>query len=229
MVASDRHAGEPCIVCENVLADHPGRSDFPRPSAGRGREVLMKLILFGGAQGVGATVLLNRFLGLHPTGFDYYDPVGALQLQSDGVAGLSRAEVEERIVQEVLDRRRSPLLFCRWCYAGWSPAGFTPQIAWQRLHRLAAELHPDEISLVLVRATPVDVFIRRMHQHQVPLPTLNVQAIKEELLANEEFCRMHRATLSSVTRVSRLSITNRDFGAAYARLEGWLTNAPATC
>lgn len=181
----------------------------------------MKLILFGGIQGVGKTTLLswleNKFAGqlelLNPgelfRRYFYNERVKTLE------------EIEELIVSKLLKIPNDSAVVVHWHYAVRRPSGYIPQINFSRLKQIAESGKIEQVILLLVEA-PIDVVLeRRLRDRRTKKRSLSRSIINKEVAVDEKFLTKHKALFSRILgnhRVVVFRLTNVDMRPAQLRL-----------
>lgn len=156
----------------------------------------MKLILFGGIQGVGKTTLLSclerkclgRIIILNSGElFRRYVYDQRIKIAE---------EVEEYLLETLLAMPDDSVVVLHWHYAVSRPDGYIPQISFSRLKRLAESRKIEQIILVSVRAPADVVRERRLADYQKKKRSLSLIEIQEEAAVDEEFLIQHRVLFS---------------------------------
>ena len=181
----------------------------------------MKMIFFGGIQGVGKTTLLswleNQFKGqivlLNPgelfRRYFYNEKITTIE------------EIEEMIVCELEKMPNDSTVVIHWHYAVRRPSGFIPQICFSRLKRIAESGKIEQVVLLQVVTSVNAVCERRLKDHQAKKRKLSQVAINEEVSADEEFLTKHKVLFSRVLggkNVTVLRLVNDDLRATQTTL-----------
>lgn len=181
----------------------------------------MKLILFGGVQGVGKSTLLywlenqfqNRIKLLNPgelfRRYFYNENIKTLE------------EIEELIVSEIEKMPRNAILVAHWHYAVRRPSEYIPQISFSRLKRIAESGKVEQIILCLVEASVDSIYERRLNDRQTKKREFSKLSIKEEISIEEEFLTKYYILFSQIlgnTSVTTAKINNNDLGTAKSTL-----------
>lgn len=187
----------------------------------------MKLVFFGGVQGVGKSTLLSwleeqfrgRVVLLNP---------GELFRQYFYRERLKTVnEIEEMIVQEIERYPNDAIVVLHWHYAVPRPEGFIPQISFSRLERLARSGKIQQAILLSVQA-PIDtIYERRVKDRQDKKREFSKESIRREINADRKFLAKHRGIFTEALgedRVTELLILNEDLTAAQAELHKFFTN-----
>ncbi len=177
----------------------------------------MKLILFGGVQGVGKTTLLswlkNKFAGK----IKLLNPGGLFRRYFYNKKIKTTKEIEELIANKLEKMPNNSVVVVHWHYAVRRPSGYIPQINFSRLKRIAKNGNIEKIILLLVEA-PVDaVRERRLKDRRAKKRALSRSVIGKEIAADEEFLIRHRVLFSQILgchNVVIFRLTNNDLRTA---------------
>lgn len=151
----------------------------------------LKLVLFGGVQGVGKTTLLswleNKFVGQ----IKLLDPGELFRRYFYDKKIKTIEEIEELITNKLEEMPTDIVAVVHWHYALRLPSGYIPQIDFSRLKRIAESGKIEQVVLLLVEA-PVDILLRRrMADRLSKKRALLPSALREEIAADEEFFIRH--------------------------------------
>lgn len=182
----------------------------------------MKLVLFGGVQGVGKSTLLHwlerqltyRIKLLNPgelfRRYFYNEKIKTIE------------EVEELIAGEIEKMPTDSVLVAHWHYAVRRPSEYIPQISFSRLKRIAESGKVEQIILCLVEASVDSVYERRLNERQTKKREFSKSSIEEEIRIEEEFLTKYQILFSrilGINKVTTAKINNNDLGAAKSRLQ----------
>ena len=158
----------------------------------------MKLVLFGGVQGIGKSTLLswleNEFAGkitlVNPgelfRHYFYEEKLKTIE------------EIEELVVSTLEEMPDDAVAVAHWHYAVRRPEGYIPQIDFSKLERLARSGKIKEVVLVLVEA-PVDVIIeRRTKDCESKKRAFPRPVILEEMDTEQKFLAQHQVLFAKV-------------------------------
>jgi len=177
----------------------------------------MKLILFGGVQGVGKTTLLSLLEDKFRGKIKLLNPGELFRHYFYNKKIKTTEEIEELIVSKLVKMSNDSIVVVHWHYAVRRPSKYIPQINFSRLKQLAKSDNIEKIVLLLVQA-PVDVVReRRVKDSRTKKRDLSRSAISKEIAADEEFLVKHRVLFSQILgshNVSVFRLTNNDLRTA---------------
>lgn len=156
----------------------------------------MKLVLFGGIQGVGKTTLLS-WLERKYAGRIIVLDAGEL-FRRYAYAGKTKTadEVEELIADTLRGLPDDSVAVAHWHYAVRRPGGFIPQISFVRLKHLAESGKIKNVVLITLTAPPGEVQRRRAAEDHVKRRDISELKIREEMEMDEQFLRRHKELFS---------------------------------
>lgn len=181
----------------------------------------MKLVLLGGVQGVGKSILLSwisaKFAGkirvLNPGEFFrryyYNEKIKTIE------------EIENLIVSEIESMPPDMIAVLHWHYAVKRPEGYIPQIDFSRLKNLVESGKIGHVTLVSVEAPPEAILERRLKEQESKKRAFSPATILEEIAADEKSLMMHRTLFSEVLgepNVTVLHLCNIDLEEAKKHL-----------
>lgn len=181
----------------------------------------MKLILFGGIQGVGKSTLLSLLENQFGSQIILLNPGELFRRYFYNERIKTAEEIEEMIINELEKIPNDSTVVLHWHYAVRRPSGFIPQICFSRLKRLAESEKIEQVVLLLVEASVNAVRDRRMKDHKAKKRELSQVAIAEEINADEEFLTKHQALFSRALdskNVTTLRLVNNDLRTAQITL-----------
>lgn len=151
----------------------------------------MKLILFGGVQGVGKTTLLSWLDDTFKGRLEFLDAGDLFRRYCYRENTMTAGQVEDLITDKLLAMPEDAILVAHWHYAVRRPGGFIPQICFPRLERVARCGKIKKVILISLEA-PVKVILkRRVGDSHLKKRELSRAAIKEEVAADEDFLIKH--------------------------------------
>lgn len=182
----------------------------------------MKIIFFGGVQGVGKSTLLARVLTSFNNRVKLVDPGEFFRRYFYKEKLKTLDEIEDLILAEISNAPDDTLIIAHWHYAVTRPGGFIPQIDFSRLRRLAESGRVEEVAFVNVEAPIETIYGRRLIDSRMKRRAISLAEIKEEVLRDREFLLEHSDIFSRVLgdeNISFHSISNTDLLLAVASLE----------
>ena len=181
----------------------------------------MKLIFFGGVQGVGKTTLLSWLKNQHGEQIKFLNPGELFRRYFYNERIKTIEEIEELIVAELEESPADSIIAMHWHYAVRRPSGYIPQISFPRLRKIAEGRKIDQVILFLVEA-PADIIReRRLSDQKVKKRELSKSVIDGEIEAEEEFWNTHKVLFSSILgndKVISLRLVNIDLYTAKIQL-----------
>ena len=177
----------------------------------------MKLILFGGVQGVGKTTLLSWLESKFAGQITLLNPGELFRRYCYDNKVKTTEEVEELILNKLEKMPNDSIAVVHWHYAVKRPSGYIPQINFPRLKRMAKSGNIEKIVLLVVEAPVALVGERRLRDRQTKKRDLCQPAISEEIAADEKFLVEHRLLFSQILgahNVTIVRLTNTDLPAA---------------
>lgn len=158
----------------------------------------MKLVLFGGVQGVGKTTLLSGLKNTFVGRITVLDPGELFRRYVYNEKIKTTEEIEECIVGKLLTMPGDSVAVLHWHYAVRRPTGYIPQISFSRLKRLAESGKIEQAILVMIEASPDMVRKRRLADCQTKQRSISRIIIREEMEADEFFLNKHKSLFSRV-------------------------------
>lgn len=156
----------------------------------------MKLILFGGIQGVGKTILLSWIENIFAGQITLLNPGELFRRYFYNEKIKTIEEIEELIVNKLEEMQNDSVAVLHWHYAVLRPTGYIPQINFSRLNRIVKSGKIEQVILLLVEA-PVDAVLeRRLADCRIKKRNLSLSVMREEIAAEEEFLIMQRDLFS---------------------------------
>ena len=120
----------------------------------------MKLVFFGGVQGVGKTTLIAWLKNEFPGWIKFLNP-GALFRRYYYRSKLKTLEeIEELIVKKILSAPQNSIVVLHWHYAVKRPSAYIPQMKFSRLKRIA-ESGKIERAILLSVEVPASLILKR--------------------------------------------------------------------
>lgn len=166
----------------------------------------MKLILFGGIQGVGKTTLLSRLQRVSARHIVLINP-GELFRQYFYREKLKTTdEIEELIVRKIETLSKDSIALIHWHYAVPRPSGFIPQISFSRLEQIAKGGKVDNVILLLVEAPADAVRKRRIKDRKSKKRATSLSAIRKELAVEKKYLAKHHTLFSRALGARRATI-----------------------
>lgn len=181
----------------------------------------MKLVFFGGIQGVGKSTLISwlekeyvgRIMMLNPgelfRRYFYNERIKTVE------------EIEEMLVGELENAPVDATVVAHWHYAVRRPSGFIPQISFSRLKRLAESGKVERAIFMVVGASAETVQKRRLKDCHNKKREESLAAIHEEMDADEGFLTKELAIFTQALgeqNVEVIRLANEDPDAAKAAL-----------
>lgn len=158
----------------------------------------MKLVLFGGIQGVGKTTLLS-WLERKYAGRIVILDAGELFRRYVYIGRTKTAdEVEEFIVDTLRRLPDDSVVVAHWHYAVRHAGEYIPQISFARLKHLAENGKIKKVVLITLTAPPGEVRRRRMAEYHIKRRDISELKICEELETDEQFLRKQKELFSRV-------------------------------
>lgn len=158
----------------------------------------MKLVFFGGVHGVGKTTLLERVVKESPAGLHVVDPGELFWEHVYHKKDKTPAEVEMLVIELIAEACRvHPVVICNWHYAVWTPGGYVPQLAFDRLALLIDRVNPECAYSVLVGASARIVLARRVSDRLVKKRKIDLASVEEEIAHTERLYRLHGGVVAS--------------------------------
>lgn len=186
----------------------------------------MKLVFFGGVQGVGKSTLLSWLEEQFKEKIILLDP-GELFRQYFYRERLKTIdEIEDMIVREIERAPDDATVVVHWHYAVPRPDGFIPQIAFPRLERLARNGKIEQVVLLSVQASVDTAYERRFRDHESKKRDLSIGDIQKEIETDVAFLAKHRDIFVSALgehNVTELLVINEDLLAAQTELHDFFT------
>ncbi|OGN01083.1 MAG: hypothetical protein A3B91_00690 [Candidatus Yanofskybacteria bacterium RIFCSPHIGHO2_02_FULL_41_29] len=181
----------------------------------------MKLILFGGVQGVGKSTLLHWLENQPKHRITLLNPGELFRRYFYNEQVKTIEEIEELIVSEIEKMPSNSVLVAHWHYAVRQPSKYIPQISFSRLKRIAESGKVEQIVLCLVEASVDSIYERRLIDHQTKKREFSKSSIEEEIHIEEEFLAKYQILFSKIlgsNRVTTTRINNNDLGVAESTL-----------
>ncbi len=186
----------------------------------------MKLILFGGIQGVGKTTLLSLLEKRFGGQITFLNPGELFRRYFYTERIKTIDEIEEMIVSKLGNMPHETTVIAHWHYAVRRPEGFIPQVSFSRLQRIAENSGIEHVVLLSLGAPKDVIYERRLKDYKDKRRELTLQGIQQETDADEEFLIKHHDIFSQALgkeKVTVFRLTNHDLGAAEIRLYNFLT------
>ncbi len=181
----------------------------------------MKLIFFGGVQGVGKTTLLSWLEKQFKESITLLDP-GELFRQYFYKERIKTVEeIEEMIVNEIEKSPEDSVIVIHWHYAVKRPLGFIPQICYSRLKRIARNKKVERVVLLSVDASIEAIRQRRLKDRRSKNRDLSEVGISREVEKDKEFLAEHEKLFSRMLggkKVATFQLINEDLQTAQATL-----------
>lgn len=148
----------------------------------------MKLVLFGGVQGVGKTTLLSWLEEKYSGQLVVLDAGELFRRYAYGNRKTKTAEeVEELIMNTILGVPSYSVVVVHWHYAVRRPEGYIPQVSFSRLARISRSGKIVRATLLLVEAPAESILRRRITDREEKTRLLSLAAIRQEMGKEEEF------------------------------------------
>lgn len=148
----------------------------------------MKLVLFGGIQGVGKTTLISWLKQTFPRQLKILDAGEMFRRYVYGQRKIKSAkEVEKLIVEKLLAWPRNAVVVVHWHYAIRRPEGYIPQIHFSRLARIARSGKIAHATLLLVETSAKRILKRRWDNRETKTRPLLLATIRRETRKEEKF------------------------------------------
>lgn len=176
----------------------------------------MKLILFGGVQGVGKTTLLSWLEDKFPGRLTLLNPGELFRRYFYNEKIKTAEEIEELIVSKLEEMPADSIVIIHWHYAVRQPTGYIPQINFSRLKRIAESGKIEQIILLLVEAPTDAVLERRLKDGLAKKRNLSQSVINEEIATEEEFLIKQRDLFFQILgnhNITVFRLTNTDLRA----------------
>lgn len=164
----------------------------------------MKLILFGGVQGVGKTTLLNWLKNKFADRIELLDPGELFRRYVYSKKIKTTEEVEELIVSKIEKMPENAVVVLHWHYAVRRPTRFIPQISLSRLKRITENNKLEKAVLLLVEAPIGVVRERRITDRRMKKRAFSRSTISEEIAVEEEYLAKHHALFSQALGSQRV-------------------------
>ena len=166
----------------------------------------MKLILFGGVKGVGKTTLRSWLKTQFGNQIELLDAGELFRQYFYNEKLKTTDEIEEIIVSKLESAPSDSTVVVHWHYSVLLPSGYSPQVNFSRLRRLAKNGKINRITLLVVEA-PIDVLRnRRLKDSPIKKRELGEQAIAKEVEIDEEFLSKHFELFSEILGSQKVSI-----------------------
>lgn len=182
----------------------------------------MKLVFFGGVQGVGKTTLISCLENEFRCRITLLNPGELFQRYFYNQKIKTIEEIEELIVNALERAPSNSTVVVHWHYAVRRPSGYVPQISFERLKRVAESGKVELVALLSVRASVDAVYKRRLADYKIKHSrAISKFAIDEEVRFDKEFLAKHKTLFSKILgkeKVLVLRITNDDLKKAQAAL-----------
>ncbi len=145
----------------------------------------MKIVLFGGVQGVGKTTLLSWLKVVFASKIVLLDPGELFRRYVYNEKTKSAEEVEELITNKIEEMPEDSVVVVHWHYAVRRAHGYIPQLSYPRLERIAKNNKIEKIVLLTVEA-PTDIIReRRQADIRIKARALSQSAIEQEIATDE--------------------------------------------
>lgn len=181
----------------------------------------MKLVLFGGVQGVGKTTLIswleNKFKGR----LVVLNPGELFRRYFYSKQVKTTEEVEELMVSKIKKAPEAAVVIAHWHYAVRRPSGYIPQISFERLKRIAESGKVNQVILLSVEASADMIYERRLADYKKGSRALSKAAINEEIKSDKEFFAKHKTLFLKILGKKKaivFRVTNNDLKMAEAAL-----------
>lgn len=179
----------------------------------------MKLVLFGGIQGVGKTTLLSWLKKAFAGRIVVLDPGELFRRYVYNKKIKIAEEIEEYILETLLAVPDDSVAVLHWHYAVPRPDGYIPQISFSRLKHLAKSGKIEQVILVVIEASSNIVRKRRLADCQTKQRSVSRITIREEAEADENFLNKHKSLFSRalghrnviVFRVANINLASAKF------------------
>src|SRR5688572_3345839 len=100
----------------------------------------MKLILIGGAHGVGKTTLLEYTIQKFQGRISLFDPGEFFWKHLYQDKDKTSKQVENLVVKKLKKlSTKSKFVLSNWHYAVWTPSGYIPQLSFERMEKLVKD------------------------------------------------------------------------------------------
>ena len=166
--------------------------------------------------------LENRFSGR----FEILDPGELFRRYFYNEKIMALEEIEDMIVRKIENVPDGKAIILHWHYAVRRPSGYTPQISFSRLRKLAENDRVKKAALVLVTASAVNLYERRQKEYSVKKRELYLDDIRDEILTDEKYFNKHHRLFSDVLgskKVTALKVVNEEISAAESILSVFLS------
>lgn len=170
----------------------------------------MKLILFGGVHGVGKTTLLNHLAEVFGDKLPIFDPGVYFWKHLYELRDKKTPEAEEVVINELERMKDNQTIVCNWHYAVWTKEGYIPQLGYTNLERLIGVTKPDEVTLILIKASTEEVYKRRVADAEIKKRKIDKKCIEEEVCATESAIKEHLGVIGKRVKPKLLVIENTD-------------------
>ena len=166
----------------------------------------MKLILFGGVQGVGKTTLLAGVLEEFSKSIKLVDSGEFFRRYFYKEKLKTIDEIEDLIVDQIIDTSGDSIVLAHWHYAVSRPQGYIPQIDFSRVKKIAASKKIDQIVLISIEASIDTIYGRRVKDSSVKKRNLNKDCIFEEIKFDNNFLKKHEDIFLEFIDKDKISI-----------------------
>ena len=187
----------------------------------------MKLILFGGVQGVGKSTLLHWLENQFKHRIKLLNPGELFRRYFYNEKLKTVEEIEEMILCEIEDIPNDSVLVAHWHYAVRRPSKYIPQISFSRLKQIAESGKIEHITLCLVEASADSIYERRLNDRQTKKREFSKSSINEEVNIEQEFLTKYQVLFSQIlgnNSVTTIKINNNDLDVAKSTLNDLLGN-----
>lgn len=185
----------------------------------------MKLVLFGGVQGVGKTTLISLLEKKLKDRIVVLNPGELFRRYFYSRKAKTLDDIEEMVVNQLKKLPSDSTVVVHWHYAVRRPSGYIPQISFERLKRIAKISKVERVILLLVEARADAVHKRRLMDCKTKSSrALSKFAIDEEIKFDAEFLAKHKMLFSKIlgnNRVLVFRVTNDDLKNAQKALYGF--------
>lgn len=186
----------------------------------------MKLVLFGGVQGVGKTTLISWLEKKLKGRIVVLNPGELFRRYFYSRKAKTLDDIEEMVVNQLKKLPSDSTVVVHWHYAVRRPSGYIPQISFGRLKRIAESGKVERVVLLSVRASVDAVYKRRSADYKIKRSrAISKIAIDEEIKFDKEFLAKHKSLFSKILgndRISVFLVTNDDLKKAQKVLYGFL-------
>lgn len=158
----------------------------------------MKLVLLGGVQGVGKSILLSWLADQFAEKIRVLNPGEFFRHYYYNERIKTIEEIEDLIVSEIESIPPDTVAVLHWHYAVRRPEGYISQIDFSRLKNLVESGKIEHITLVSVEAPPEAILERRLKEQESKKRIFSPATILEEIAADERLLMMHRNLFSEV-------------------------------